>query len=321
VSVQDLHDLNPIINDYCSNLQPGQEICISYDESEEEDNLGMIYSIWHCGTDCAWTSKPDLTQSAWILNRGDGKPTTDVVILSFMDPLSLLNNQNGNGYTDGVPTGMVQSYSYFTGKGIRVIFSIGGQAWSDKFLQALQKNAAQLAKNAAAAAKKYDVGIEIDIEIDNNSYNSQLTTFVTTFRQLIPYDQSATAPSHTILTMDVGAGTGFLGNLATLAREWVKDNKLNWVNAMVSDAPWPNIGQATAAWQQHLTAGLPANRLVVSQYGSNTCVAYQGLLQQTVEWVESKKGRGISFWAAGSGGGVYVHDCKGIEEGSKAFLK
>jgi len=322
VSLDIIYQLNPSVNSQCTNLEVGQVLCLATNGSNGGGNatLTTVYGIWHCGTDCAWTSKPDLSSSAWILNRGDGKPTTDVVILSFMDPIALVNGQNSGGYTNGVPNGMIQSYTYFTSKGIRVIFSIGGAAWSSRFVSALQQNAAQLAKNAAACALKYDVGIEIDVEVDNNSYASQLTTFVDTFRATIAYNGSPDAPSHTILNIDVGAGTGFLGSLATLARGWVASNKINWVNAMVSDKPWTNINDATNAWQQHLNAGLPANRLVVCHYGSNTCNTYSGILQQTVSWAQSKHVRGISFWAAGAGGGEYVSNCKGIEQGSQAFL-
>ena len=69
-----------------------------------------------------------------------------------MDPIALVNGQNSGGYTNGVPNGMIQSYTYFTNAGIRVIFSIGGAAWSQRFVNALNQNAAQFAKNAAAVS-------------------------------------------------------------------------------------------------------------------------------------------------------------------------
>jgi len=290
-------------------------------KANANDTLTNIYSIWHCGSDCAWTSKPNLDSSNWILDRGDGHHTNNVVIFSFMDPIALVNSQTGAGYTSGVPNGMISSVSFFTSKGIRVIWSIGGASWSNRFVQALNQNAAQFAKNAAAAALKYDVGIEIDVEVDGNSYMSQLTTFVNTYRDVIAYDPSPSAPSHTILTIDVGSGTDYLGPIASLARGWLQSNKINWMNAMVDEDPWTNINSATKEWQQHLTAGTPANRLVVSHFGKNTCSAYAGILEQTVEWVQSKGGKGISFWAAGQGGGELVSNCKGIQDGSKAFLK
>lgn len=66
-----------------------------------------------------------------------------------MDPIALVNGQNSGGYTNGVPNGMISSLSYFTSHGIRVIFSIGGASWSNRFVQALNQNAAQFARNAA----------------------------------------------------------------------------------------------------------------------------------------------------------------------------
>jgi hypothetical protein len=289
--------------------------------SQGANDTTHVYSIWHCGSDCAWTRQPDLSSSAWILDRGDGKPTADIVIFSFMDPLALLNAQNSGGYTNGVPSGMISSVSYFTNKGIRVIFSIGGASWSNRFVTALNQNAAQFAKNAAAAAHKYNVGIEIDVEVDSNSYANQLNTFVETYRSVIPQDNSPTANSSTLLTIDVGSATDYLGAIAAQARGWVAANKINWLNAMVSDKPWTSISSASKDWQTHISAGLPANKLVVSHFGSNTCKTYAGILEDTVSWVQSKNARGISFWAAGSGGGEYVSNCQGIEQGSKAFLK
>jgi len=320
--VQTIYSLNPSVNSACSNLEIGQVLCIanSNGSNNGNDTLASVYSIWHCGSDCAWTSKPDLSSSAWILNRGDGKHTTDLVILSFMDPIALVNGQNTGGYTNGVPNGMIQSYTYFTSVGIRVIFSIGGASWSQRFVNALNQNAAQFAKNAAACALKYNVGIEIDVEVDSGSYSSQLTTFVNTYRDAIPYNGSPDAPSHTLLTIDVGSGTDYLGAIASLARGWVSSNKINWLNAMVDESPWSNINSATKEWQQHLSAGLPANRLIVSHFGSNTCKTYAGVLEDTVSWVKSKGVKGISFWAAGQGGGEFVSNCAGIEQGSKAFL-
>lgn len=53
---------------------------------------------------------------------------------------------------------------------------------------------------------KYNVGMEIDVEVDSNSYSSQLTTFVNTYRSMIPYDNSPNASAHSILNIDVGSG-------------------------------------------------------------------------------------------------------------------
>lgn len=321
VSVDVIYSLNPDVASDCSNLEIGQVLCLAKDDSGgNSTSLTTVYAIWHCGDDCAWTYKPDLSTSSWILNRGDGKPTANLVILAFMDPTALVNGQNSNGYVNGVPKGMIDSLSYFTSKGITVMFSIGGASWSDKFVSALKQNAAQFAKNAAAAARKYGVGIEIDVEVDNNSYENELTTFVNTYRSLNPYQSGANASAWSLLTIDAGSGTDYLGTIASLARTWVSQNKINWLNAMVDDKPWTNINSATSEWQQHLSAGLPAKDMVVSHYGSNTCKTYSGILPETVSWAKSKGVRGIAFWAAGSGGGEFVENCPGIQQGSKALL-
>ncbi len=47
---------------------------------------------------------------------------------------------------------------------IYVLFSIGGEAYSSRWDTALSQNAAGLAKNAAAIAQKFGVGMEIDYE-------------------------------------------------------------------------------------------------------------------------------------------------------------
>src|SRR5262245_2735663 len=56
-----------------------------------------IYGAWHCGNDaCLWATVRDLTQfdqvNHWLIDRGDGsgKPSVNVVILSFVNPLKLL---------------------------------------------------------------------------------------------------------------------------------------------------------------------------------------------------------------------------------------
>ena len=85
-----------------------------------------VYGAWHCGNDyCNWAAARDLTEfdskNHWLIDRGDGKPSVNLVVLSFVDPLRLLNNT-----TDGIPAGMTQDVvSYFTSRGIRVMLAIG----------------------------------------------------------------------------------------------------------------------------------------------------------------------------------------------------
>src|SRR6201989_1716656 len=60
-----------------------------------------IYGTWHCGNDfCAWGTVRDManfdTANRWIIDRGDGTPSVNLVVLSFVNPLKLLNQTNAS---------------------------------------------------------------------------------------------------------------------------------------------------------------------------------------------------------------------------------
>src|SRR5437868_14516369 len=94
----------------------------------------QIYGAWHCGSDfCTWASVRDMTdfdtKNHWLIDRGDGSglPSVNLVILSFVQPLKLLNKTTDSGDLNGVPVGMNAAVvNYFTSHNIRVILSIGG---------------------------------------------------------------------------------------------------------------------------------------------------------------------------------------------------
>src|SRR5919198_4422172 len=51
----------------------------------------QIYGAWHCGNDaCTWASVRDMTDfdynNHWLVDRGDGRPSVNLVILSFVHP-------------------------------------------------------------------------------------------------------------------------------------------------------------------------------------------------------------------------------------------
>src|SRR5215208_4581585 len=55
-----------------------------------------IYGAWHAGNDaCTWGSVRNLvdfdTKNRWLIDRGDGIPSVNIVVLSFVNPLKLLN--------------------------------------------------------------------------------------------------------------------------------------------------------------------------------------------------------------------------------------
>jgi hypothetical protein len=70
-----------------------------------------IYGAWHCGNDfCTWSTVRDMTdfdnKNHWMIDRGNGLPSVNLVVLSFVNPLKLLNQTNDSGDVNGVPVGM-----------------------------------------------------------------------------------------------------------------------------------------------------------------------------------------------------------------------
>ncbi len=99
----------------------------------------QVYGVWHAGNDaCIWGAIRDLTefdqQNHWIIDRGDGRPSVNLVILSFVQPLKLLNRTTDAQTLNGVPRGMTpEIVNYFTSHGIRVMLSIGGITYVNPF--------------------------------------------------------------------------------------------------------------------------------------------------------------------------------------------
>src|SRR6266536_2024605 len=85
----------------------------------------QVYGAWHCGNDaCTWSTVRDRTdfdlKNHWIIDRGDGKPSVNLIILSFVEPLKLLNQVTDAGTDKGVPRGMTDAVvTYFTSHNIR----------------------------------------------------------------------------------------------------------------------------------------------------------------------------------------------------------
>src|SRR4029077_11061806 len=126
----------------------------------------QIYGTWHCGNDaCTWATVRDMAdfdeKTHGLIGAGDGRPSVNLVVLSFVDPLKLLNKTNDAQTINGVPIGMNQQVvSYFTGHNVRVMLSIGGITFVSNWNTALSTNPTQLGLNAAALAKSLGVGIE-----------------------------------------------------------------------------------------------------------------------------------------------------------------
>ena len=143
-----------------------------------------VYGAWPCGNDfCTWASVRNMTdfdtRNRWIINRGNGVPSVNLVVLSFVHPLRLLNKTNDAGTSQGIPIGMNQAVvDYFKSRGVRVALSIGGITYVDAWNQALATNPTQLGLNAAEAAQRLGVGIEIDYEENTNPNLTGLQSFI-----------------------------------------------------------------------------------------------------------------------------------------------
>jgi len=227
-----------------------------------------------------------------------------------------MNLTTDAGNDNGLPSGMTaNAVEFFTSRGITVVFSVGGYTYTSYWDQALATDPVSLGRNAANAALQYGVAIEIDYENDNANITG-LQIFVQTFRSIVPFN--ASRPT---LTMDVGAGTTYLGSLATLANTFISNNQIDWMTAEVGSVPYVSLADGSQYWIEHLQAGTPGNRLVISHYscdGSSLCTNFTGTLNDTLGWLDSNDVRGVSFWAAGMG--YSVNNCTAIQQAAQLYL-
>jgi len=222
----------------------------------------QIYGAWHCGNDfCTWSTVRNMTdfdtKNHWIIDRGDGsgQPSVNLVILSFVNPLKLLNRTNDSGDTNGVPNGMNSAVvSYFTAHNIRVMLSIGGITYTNDWDTALDQNPVLLAQNAAALAQQLGVGIEIDYEENSSPRLAALQQFISTYRSILPYDATGTHAANR-LTIDLAAGDRWLIDICRQATvNWLTTSNpvLDYANAMVPNKQPSNASGAEGNWQEHI---------------------------------------------------------------------
>jgi hypothetical protein len=290
-----------------------------------------IYGAWHCGNDaCTWATVRDMTNfdqaNHWMIDRGDGSglPSVNLVVLSFVHPLKLLNRTNDAGTVNGVPKGMNAAVvNYFKSRGIRVMLSIGGITYTDAWNTALSTNATQLGLNAAAVAQSLGVGIEIDYEENTNPNLAGLQSFINAYRSVLPYDASGTNQAAR-LTIDLAAGDRWLIAITRKATaDWLNTTTpvLDYANAMV-EARQASTSGAIANWQEHIdgkaqysppilplapakfTGGI---YIVTGRSVAPECNNFAASLQNaTSSYVQSVNGRvgtssgmlGFMFWAA-----------------------
>lgn len=189
----------------------------------------------------------------WLINRGDGKPAVNVVVLSFVHPLKLLQGTD-EGLNKMIPAGMTQAVvNYFKTRGVRVMLSIGGITYTDAWDAALALDPWQLGLNAATIAQTLGVGIEIDYENSSSPYTAELEKFIKAYRSVHAYDATGNNPAAR-LTIAVAAGDRWLIELNRYATQnWLRydsqpDVKLDYANAMVSGT---SSGTPTD-WQEHI---------------------------------------------------------------------
>ena len=219
----------------------------------------QVYGLWHAGNDyCTWGAERSLSDfdsnNNWIINRGDGTPSVNLVVLSFVNPLKLLNQTTDATTLNGLPRGMTQDVvDYFKDEGIRVMLSIGGITYTDDWNTALATDAALLGTNAALVAGQLGVGIEIDYEENTDPDLVGLQAFIDAYRAVHAYD--ATGANHAArLTIDLAAGDRWLIALCRKATaDWLRTDLpvLDYANAMVP-ARQPSASGAIDNWDEHI---------------------------------------------------------------------
>jgi hypothetical protein len=219
----------------------------------------QVYGAWHCSNDaCLWSTPRDIAEfdqnNHWLIDRGNGQPSVNLVILSFVNPLRLLNRTTDAQTLNGVPRGMTpEIVNYFTSRGVRVMLSIGGITYVDDWNSALATGGAQLGLNAAAVAAQLGVGIEIDYEENSSPNLAGVQAFIDAYRSRLPYDATGANPAAR-LTIDVAAGDRWLIDLNRKATtDWLRTDLpvLDYANAMVP-ARQPSASGAQANWQEHI---------------------------------------------------------------------
>src|SRR5215469_11137561 len=232
----------------------------AWPESASAATQIQVYGTWLCGTDeCTWASAPNMTtfdaDNHWLIDRGDGTPSVNLVVLAFVNPLKLLDQTTDSGDVNGVPTGMTSAVvSYFTSHGIRVMLSIGGATYTGFWDTALSANPSQLGLDAAAVARQLGVGIEIDYENSTSPNLAGLQAFITAYRSAEPYDATGANPAAR-LTIDLAAGDQYLTALDLYATQnWLTTANpvLDYANAMVANRQLTTSKQEEQ-WQEHVS--------------------------------------------------------------------
>ena len=100
----------------------------------------QIYGAWQCGNHyCDWSLVRNMTEfdqaNHWLIDRGNGQPSVNLVVLSFVNPLKMLN-QTDTGLTYEPRRDESGVVDYFRAMD-RVMLSIGGITYTDDWDAAL----------------------------------------------------------------------------------------------------------------------------------------------------------------------------------------
>src|SRR5690348_8053206 len=81
--------------------------------SSQAQTQMQVYGVWHCYSDaCSWASVPNMTtfdtDNHWIIARSSSStsPSVNLVVLSFVDPVKLMNLTTDSTTNAGIPIGM-----------------------------------------------------------------------------------------------------------------------------------------------------------------------------------------------------------------------
>ncbi len=227
----------------------------------------QVYGAWLCGNDtCAWATRRSVSDfdlaNHWLIDRGDGQPSVNLVVFAFVNPLKLLRRTSDGKDVDGVPVGITpELVNYFRSRHVRVMLSLGGYTYTDAWNQALQRDPEKLARHAARLALRLHAGIEIDYEEGHHPHLLALNRFVHAYRSFrdpatgatTAYDPAGVNPASR-LTIDLGNDDYWLSGIAAYASaHWLQPGQrmLDYANLMVPDKP-VGLKKLERGWRQHV---------------------------------------------------------------------
>ena len=160
----------------------------------------QVYGAWHCGNDyCTWGTVRDAAPGGdfdkanhWLIDRDPGpalgSPSINVVVLSFVNPLKLLNGTTDATTLNGVPRGMsAEIVNYFTsrkrpGDAVNRRDHVHGRLGPSPRRRTLPS----WASTPPHVAAELGVGIEIDYEQNTTPNLTGLQAFIDAYRFVAP---------------------------------------------------------------------------------------------------------------------------------------